>query len=160
MDQDRTETYQRRIKIWLGFTDLTEERTEYLSNHENVLRDLSDSLPDDWDLALAVALHVAFSDQYQPDVFLQFQEEGTDHVNRLVIETEEFRPSLKITPEGTAARYYMNRQNPRWSTYVYSRIALAVLMSRTDPEHAICMKRFRVCFRPPYTIVLSWNRFG
>ena len=118
----------------LRMASVSKSRAAYLSDHRNVLRDLPNSGTGHWDLALATALHIGYADQYQEEVLPNLVSEGRTHVYRLTTETEQNRPNLVLTPDQRPSGGSLSN---RGRTYIYCRIALAIMIERDQPRFAI-----------------------
>ena len=147
-DMDEQDTKQRVLKYheehvsrmltWVG---IEEERSVYLGDYNNVVRDLADPSLDDWALARAAMLHISLSESLRMEhnrwlgleIFESFKE-AEHHLYCLTLDTRGDRPVHRSDPQ----ELYPNHQmTDREATYYYSRTALAVLVSKDDPDQAI-----------------------
>ena len=132
------ESVSRRL-TWVG---IDEDRADHLAEYNNVLNGLADPSPDDWDLLRAAMLHIAFSESLNmehnrwvgEEIFASFEREAERHLYYLTLDTRRDRPAPRFDPEEMFPKHHMTT---REATYYYSRAALAVLVSKRDPEQAI-----------------------
>ena len=132
------ESVSRRL-TWVG---IDEDRADYLGWYNNVLRGLADPPPDDWALLRAAMLHIALSESLnsehnrwlREEIFASFEKEAERHLYYLTMDTRRDRPAPQLDPEEMFPNHHMTT---REATYYYSRAALAVLVSKSDPEQAI-----------------------
>ena len=132
------EDVSRRL-TWVG---IEEDRAVHFAAYNNVLRGLADPSPDDWALLRAAMLHIALSESLNRDhnrwlgeeIFASFEREAERHLYYLTLETRRDRPAPQFDPEEMFPNHHMTT---REATYYYSRAALAVLVSKSDPEQAI-----------------------
>ncbi len=139
----RVRTYhQERVSRRLTWIGIGENRAVYLGGYNNVLRDLADPSPDDWDLLRAAMLHIAFSESLNmehnqwlgEEIFASFEREAERRLYYLTLDTRCDRPTPRFDPEEMFPNHHMTAKE---ATYYYSRAALAVLVSKSDPEQAI-----------------------
>ena len=124
---------------WVG---IEEKRAVYLGAYNNVLRDVADPSPDDWDLLRAAMLHIASSESLNmehnrwlgEEIFASFEKEAERHLYYLTLDTRRDRPAPRFDPEEMFPNHHMT---VREATYYYSRAALAILVSKSDPGQAI-----------------------
>ncbi len=133
-DQERLESLQQYVERLLQGTGMDEGRAAYLSNHENVLLDLPGASVDDWDLVLATAVHLVPPYIDDHNLYGAFSDEIAEHAERLVVETGDSRPALRLDWGEPRLHHPFNA---RWSTYIFSRIVMGLLVEETDPEFAI-----------------------
>ena len=132
------ESVSRRL-TWVG---IEEERATHLAEYNNVLQDLADPSPDDWDLLRAAMLHIAFSESLNmehnrwlgEEIFASFEGEAERRLYYLTLDTRRDRPAPRFDPEEMFPKHHMTT---REAAYYYSRAALAVLVSKSNPEQAI-----------------------
>ena len=133
--------HEERVSRMLTWVGIEEERSVYLSDYNNIVRDLADPSLDDWALVRAAMLHIAFSEDLQlehnrwlgQEIFESFKE--TEHqLYWLTLDTRGDRPVHRSDPQEL---YFNHQMADREATYYYSRTALAVLVSRDDPDRAI-----------------------
>ena len=132
------EDVSRRL-TWVG---IDEDRAVYLGGYNNVLQDLADPSLGDWALLRAVMLHVALSESLNmehnrwlgEEIYDSFVKDAQDYLYCLMLDTRRDRPDPRFDPEEMFPNHQMT---DREATYYYSRAALAVLVSKTDPEQAI-----------------------
>ena len=134
MDQRKLELHKRGMELRLHGPHLGDERATYLSDYKSVLRDLPAANGEDWDLAFATVVHISYADGFLDEIVTDFREGALTHVERLVAETYSDRPILQLRQEELPVTYDLN---PRWLTYVWSRIAIGVMVATDDPAHAI-----------------------
>ena len=152
------EHVSRWISTFLYDAGVDNERTDYLSYYQNVLRDLPNATAEDWDLAAAVVVQIISSNLYGNTIDVaRFKEASMEHVEHLMIETE--REQLKVPSEIHSMRKIYEEQ-PRFGTYVYSRIAMAMLSIEGSPENLIRIyEDVLEKVRPSSRIDVSvWNR--
>ena len=136
------ENHQDEVSMYLSWSGIEEKRAVYLSDHNNVVRDLADCSPNDWTLVLAARHHIAGSERLDlehnrwlgQDILARFEKETHYHLLRVVQETRSDRPVLRPDPQ---EMFPHHRLMAREATYYNSRAALALLVSRTDPNRAI-----------------------
>ncbi len=124
---------------WVG---IEEDRAAHLAAYNNVLRDLADPSPDDWALLRAAMLHITFSEGLNmehnrwlgEEIFASFEREAERHLYYLTLDTRRDRPAPRFEQEEMFSNHHMTT---REATYYYSRAALAVLVSNSDPGQAI-----------------------
>ena len=124
---------------WAG---IEEERAVYLGDYTNVVRDLADSSPEDWDLVRAAMLHIAHSEGLchehnrwlGQEILDTFEQEAQHHLYCLTLDTLRDRPTPKPDPQEMFPNHDLTH---REATYYHSRAALAVLVSKDDPHQAI-----------------------
>ena len=132
------ESVSRRL-TWVG---IEEDRAVHFGAYNNVLRDLADPSPDDWALLRAAMLHIAFSESLNlehnrwlgEEIFASFEKEAQDYLYYLTLDTRRDRPTPRFDPDEMFPNHHMTG---REGTYYYSRAALAVLVSNSDPQQAI-----------------------
>ena len=132
------ESVSRRL-TWVG---IDEDRAVYLGAYSNVLRDLAEPSPDDWDLLRAAMLHIAFSEGLNmehnrwlgEEILASFERDAERRLYYLTLDTRRDRPTPWFDPEEMFPNHHMTT---REAAYYYSRAALAVLVSKSDPEQAI-----------------------
>ena len=146
-DLERLEALQQLIETRLPAPWMGEGRAAYLSNHENVLRDLPSATAQDWELALATMVHLA--PQYVPehDLYGEFRSDILEHVERLVAKTSANRPVLNLAWNETRVRHPFD---PCWSTYIFARVSMAVLAEKSDPEYAVQLYESISTLFPPF----------
>ena len=136
------ENHQDRVSLYLSWGGIEEKRAVYLADHNNVVRDLAECSPDDWSLARAAGHHIAGSESLVlehnrwlgQEILATFEEETHHHLFRLVRETRSDRPVLRPDHQ---EMFPQHRLTAREATHYYSRAALALLVSRSDPNRAI-----------------------
>ena len=126
--------HQDFVGMALRMPGLDESRAAYLSDYANVLRELPNSNARDWDVVLATALHSGYSDLGREAIFTILVGQALEHVHRLMIDTEGDQPNLALGPNQRPADVSVT---PVGRTYIYSRIAAAILVERSQPEFAI-----------------------
>ncbi len=134
--------HQEDVSRGLTWASIEEERAVYLGDYINVVRDLADSSPDDWDLARAAMLHITHSEGLSREhnrwlgqkIFASFEQEAQDYLYYLTLETRGDRPTPQFDPQEMFLHHQMTA---REATHYYSRVALAVLVNQNDPEQAI-----------------------
>ena len=134
--------HQESVSNMLRRVGIEEDRAVYLGAHDNVLRDLADPSSDDWALLRAAMLHIAFSESLHLEhnrwlsekIFASFEREAERHLYYLTLDTRHDRPAPRFDPEEMFPNHHMTA---REATYYYSRAALAVLVSKSDPGQAI-----------------------
>ena len=144
INQRILESYQDRVSRDLSWAGIGEELAVYLADHNNVVRDLADCSPEDWTLVRAARHHIAGSEildrEYSRwlgrEILASFEQEAHDHLLDLVQETRSDRPVLRPDPQEPFPDY---RLTAREATYYHSRAALALLVSRDDPNQAIAL---------------------
>ena len=132
------EDVSRRL-TWVG---IEEDRAVHLAAYNNVLRGLADPSRDDWALLRAAMLHIALSESLNrehnrwlgEEIFASFEKEAQDCLYDLTLDTRRDRPAPQFDPEEMFPNHHMTA---REATYYYSRAALAVLVSNSDPGQAI-----------------------
>ena len=146
-DRERLEALQQMIETRLPASWMGEGRAAYLSNHENVLRDLPSATAQDWDLALATMVHLA--PQYVPehDLYGEFRLHILEHVKRLVAKTSANRPILNLSWNETRVQHPFDSY---WSTYIFARVSMAVLAEQSDPEYAVQLYESISTLFPPF----------
>ena len=154
------ENHQDRISMYLSWAGVEEERAVYLADHNNVVRDLADCSPDDWTLVRAAGHHIAGSESLDREhnrwlgqkILANFEREAHYHLLDLVQETRSDRPVLRPDPQ----EMFPHRQlTAREATHYYSRAALALLVSRDDPNQAIALlEELSSIFDPRIRILL------
>ena len=129
------EHVSRWISTFLRDADVNQERTRYLSNYRNVLNDLPNAKAEDWDLAAAVVVQIISSNIYGNTIDIaKFQEASLDDIERLMYETERFQPEVPCEIHNMRRIY---EAQPRFGTFVYSRIAMAMVSVDEHPENLI-----------------------
>ena len=134
--------HQENVSRMLTWVGIGEERALYLGDYRNVVRDLADPSPDDWALVRAAMLHIAHSDNLHlehnqwlgQEIFASFEKYAHHYLYYLNLDTRRDRPVPQFDPQVMFPNYQMT---PREATYYYSRAALAVLVSKNDPDQAI-----------------------
>ena len=134
--------HQKSVSRGLTWVGIEEDRAVYLGSYRNVLRDLADPSPDDWELLRAAMLHVALSESLNKEhsrwlgeeIFAGFEKEAQQCLYYLTLDTMRDGPALRFDPEEMYPNHHMTA---REATYYYSRAALAVLVSKSDPGQAI-----------------------
>ena len=159
LNQRILESYQHRISRYLSRAGIEEQRAVYLADHNNVVRDLVDCSPDDWALVRAARHHIAGSENLDgtysyglgQEILASFEQETHYHLRDLVLETRRDRPVLRPDPQEPIATH---RLTDREATYYHSRAALALLVSRSDPNHAIDLLEELGSIFDPHTRIL------
>ena len=144
INQRILESHQHRVSRDLSWAGIGEERAVYLSDHNNVVRDLADCSPEDWTLVRAARHHIAgseilgrrYSSWLGGEIRATFEREAHYHLLDLVHETRSDRPVLQPDPQD---EFPDHRLTAREATYYHSRAALALLVSRDDPNRAIAL---------------------
>ena len=121
---------------------IEEERAVYLGDYTNVVRDLADSSPEEWDLVRTAMLHIAHSEGLchehnrwlGQEIFDTFEREAQHHLYFLTVDTWRDRPAPKPGPQEMFPNHDMTN---REATYYHSRAALALLASKDRPDQAI-----------------------
>ena len=146
-DRERLEALRQLIETQLPASWMGEGRAAYLSNHENVLRDLQSATAQDWELAQATMVHLA--PQYVPehDLYGEFRSDILEHVERLVAKTRANRPVLNLAWNESRVRHPFD---PFWSTYIFARVSMAVLSEQSDPEYAVELYESISTLFPPF----------
>ena len=134
--------HQESVSKRLTWVGIDEDRADYLGEYNNVLQDLADPSPDDWGLLRATMHHIAFSESLNmehnrwlgEEIFASFEREAERNLYYLTLDTRRDRPAPRFDPEEMFPKHHMTT---REATYYYSRAALAVLVSKSDPEQAI-----------------------
>ena len=126
---------------------LDDERATYLSDYKSVLSDLPAANGEGWDLAFATVVHIAYADGFLDELVTEFKERALTHVERLEAETYGDRPTLQLRQNEPPVTYDLN---PRWLTYIWSRIAIGVMAASDDPAHAIRLYEDITHLFPPY----------
>ena len=134
--------HQESVSRRLTEVGIEEDRAIHLATYNNVLRDLADPAPDDWALLRAVMFHIALSESLNrehnrwlgEEIFASFKREAERRLYYLTLDTIRNRPEPRFDPKEMFPNYHMTA---RESTYYYSRAALAVLVSNSDPGQAI-----------------------
>ena len=159
LNQRILESYQHRISRYLSRAGIEEQRAVYLADHNNVVRDLVDCSPDDWALVRAAEHHIAGSENLDgtysrwlgQEILACFEQETHYHLRDLVLETRRDRPVLGSDPQEPIATH---RLTAREATYYHSRAALALLVSRSDPDRAIDLLEELGSIFDPHTRIL------
>ena len=146
-DRERLEALQQMIETRLPASLMGEGRAAYLSNHENVLRDLPSATAQDWELAQATMVHLA--PEYVPEhnLYGEFRSDILEHVQRLVAKTSANRPVLNLAWNESRVRHPFD---PYWSTYIFARVSMAVLAEQSDPEYAVQLYESISTLFPPF----------
>ena len=134
--------HQEGVSMRLTWAGIEEERAVYLGDFTNVVRDLTNSSPEDWDLVRAAMLHIAHIEGLchehnrwlGQEIFDAFEQEAQHHLYLLTVDTRRDRPTPKPGPQGMFPNHDMTT---REATYYHSRAALALLASKDLPEQAI-----------------------
>ena len=134
--------HQENVSRGMTWVGIEEDRAVHLGAYSNVLRDLAEPSPDDWDLLRAAMLHIAFSESLNlehdrwlgEEIFASFEKEAQDCLYYLTLDTRGDRPAPRFGPDEVFPHHHMTA---REASYYYSRAALAVLVSRSDPGQAI-----------------------
>ena len=160
INQRILESYQHRVSRDLSWAGIEEKRAVYLADHNNVVRDLADCSPDDWALVRAARHHIAGSENLDrtysrwlgQEILACFERETHDHLLSLVLETRRDRPVPRPDPQEPSPTH---RLTTREATYYHSRAALALLVSRTDPNQTIeLLEELSSIFDPGIRILL------
>ena len=132
------EHHRRWVERDLDRSDSIKERAAYLSDYNNVLRDLPDGKLDDWGLAKATLLHIflasLYSDELSDGILRRFREEALGRLQGILYITRLIRPQPQPNPERYRPVYQLT---PRDATVYYSSLALARLVSEDNPNQAI-----------------------
>ena len=134
--------HQESVSRRLTEVGIEEDRATHLATYNNVLRDLADPSPDDWALFRAAMFHIALSEGLNrehnrwlgEEIFASFKREAERRLYYLTLDTSRYRPAPLFDPKEMFPNHHMTT---RESTYYYSRAALAVLVSNSDPGQAI-----------------------
>ena len=134
--------HQESVSMYLSWAGIEEERAVYLGDYNNVVRDLADLPSDDWDLVRAAMLHIARSEDLHlehnrwlgQEIFASFEKEARHPLYYLTLKTRRDRPVPRFDPQ---EMFPNHRMTAREATYYYSRAALAVLVSKGNPDQAI-----------------------
>ena len=160
------ENHQDRVSRYLSWAGIEEKRAVYLADHNNVVRDLADCSPDDWALVRAAGHHIARSENLDQtydswlgqDILATFERETHYHLLHLVLETRSDRPVLRPDPHEL---FPTHRMTSREATYYHSRAALALLVSRTNPNRAIeLFEELSSIFDPHIRILLPESHYS
>ena len=96
MDLELLEHHRRWVERDLDRSDSIKERAAYLSDYNNVLRDLPDGKLDDWGLARAALLHIflasLYSDELSDGIVRRFREEALGRLQGILYITRLIRP--------------------------------------------------------------------
>ena len=134
MDQRKLELHKRGMELRLHEPHLDDARATYLSDYKSVLRDLPAANGENWDFAFAIVVHIAYADGFLDEIVTELKEGALTHVERLMAETYGDWPILQLRQHTLPVTYDLN---PRWLTYIWSRIAIGVMVTSDDPAHAI-----------------------
>ena len=134
--------HQKSVSRGLTWVGIEEDRAVHLGAYNSVLRDLADPSPEDWDLLRAAMLHIALSENLNlehnrwlgEEILASFEKEAQDCLYYLTLDTRGDRPAPLFDPDEMFPNHHMT---VREATYYYSRAALAVLVSHSDPGQAI-----------------------
>ena len=134
--------HEEHVSMMLTWVGIEEERSVYLGDYNNVVRDLADPSLDDWALLRAAMLHIARSEDLHLEhnqwlgieIFTSFEKKAKHDLHYLVLDSRRDRPVPKFDPQ---EMFPNHRMTAREAAYYYSRAALAVLVSREDPDRAI-----------------------
>ena len=124
---------------WSGIDD---ERAVYLSDYNNVVRDLANHDLDDWSVVQAAMLHIVYAEDLRfehnrrigQQIFARFNQEAQDYLYYLTLETRSHCPNPQFDPQ---EMFLYHQLSARETTYYYSRAALAVLVCKDNPNRAI-----------------------
>ena len=124
---------------WVG---IEEDRAVYLAAYKNVLRDLADPFQIDWALLRAAMLHIASSESLNlehsrwlgEEIYASFEQETQQRLYYLTLDTRRERPAPQFDPD---EMFPIHRMTNGEAIFYYSRAALAVLVSKSDPRQAI-----------------------
>ena len=147
-DASRLEALQQLVRRWLTAAGLDDGRAADLSNHENVVRSLPLATDDSWDLTLAAVVHLAPPYTLPSDLYGTFTDDIFNQVERLVAVSGTHRPVLSREQNSPRIQHPFDS---RWSTYIFSRIALGLLAELDDLEYAIRLHESIVTLFLPYT---------
>jgi hypothetical protein len=134
--------HQEHVSMNLTLSGIDDERAVYLGDYTNVVRDLADHDLDDWSLVQAAMLHIVYSEDLRfehnrrigQQIFARFNQEAQDYLHYLTLETRGDRPAPQFDLQEI---YHYHQMTTREATFYYSRVALAVLASKDDPDQAI-----------------------
>ena len=166
INQRILESYQHRVSRDLSWAGVGEKRAVYLADHNNVVRDLADCSVDDWALVRAARHHIAGSESLDrtysrwlgQEILDRFEQETHYELLHLVLETWGDRPALRPDPQEP---FSSHRLTAREATYYYSRAALALLVSRNDPNRAIeLFEELSSIFDPRVRILLPGSNYS
>ena len=141
--KQRVLTYhQEDVSYRLTRVGVEEDRAAHLGDYDNVLRELTDPSPSDWALLRAAMLHATLSESLNmehnrwlgEEIFTRFENNAERHLYYLTLDTHPDRPSPRFDPEDRFPYHHMTAREAAW---YYSRAALAVLVSHSDPDRAI-----------------------
>ena len=147
-DAGRLEALQQLVRLWLTTAGLDDGRAADLSDHENVVRSLPLATDDSWDLTLAAVVHLAPPHTLPSYLYGTFTDDIFNQVERLVAVSGTHRPVLSGEQNSPRIQHPFDS---RWSTYIFSRIALGLLAELDDPENAIRLHESIVTLFLPYT---------
>lgn len=173
------ERVSRRVSTSLHDLGVDRERSEYLSDYRNVLRDLPNATEEDWDLVAAVITHIIVSNSYGNDIdVVKLREVSREHIEGFMYDTYNERPKVLLLIDlDTGLTFHLNKVDveqlkeenlenvehlmhvpfrerprdllrglrmpkvykaqPRLGTYIYSRLAMAMLAVDEDPQYVI-----------------------
>ena len=138
MDPVRLARHCSIVERQLHRLEIDEARARFLSDPGLVISALQDSTPQQWDLPYAAYVHAALVANSPSDYFVgilnNLREHGLEQLEVLVLDTEHDRPTIDAGSEGSEVDQPVR---PEWITYVYSRVAAAILVADHDPQHAI-----------------------
>ena len=140
--QQVLEHHQGDVSRRLADVGIGKERALYLSDYKNTVRDLANPSPADWTLLRSAMLHIALSEGLRmehnrwlgQEIFDSFEKKAKYRLDDMISSTRRDRPFPRFDPQEMFSNH---RMTPREATYYYSRAALAVLVSKGDPEQAI-----------------------
>ena len=137
--------HQENVSMMLKWVGINDDQATHLGDYRNVLADLSEPSVDNWSLARAALLHVSQSDSLSlehnrwlgEEIITGFEKNAQDYLYYLTLDTRRDRPNPQVHLQ---ERYPIYQEvTAREATYYYSRIALAILVKRKDPDQAIAL---------------------
>ena len=134
--------HQEHVSMNLTWSGIDDERAAYLGDYTNVVRDLANHDPDDWGLVRAAMLHILHSKELVfehnrgigQEIIACFKHKAQQPLYYLTLDTWRNQPNPQF---GREEIYHEHQLTSREATYYYSRAALAVLISDSEPKQAV-----------------------
>ena len=155
LQQQITNAHRDLISMELTRVGIEEQRSAFLGDYKNVLQSLADRSLEDWVLLRAAMLHIArcetlnseYSHWLGKEISDRFEMEAKPLLYYLTLETRRNRPVPRFDTREVFPRHRMTDQE---ATFYYSRAALAILVSKYDPQQAIELFEdlAPICFPP------------